>query len=72
MPIVLPLGLCVVGILVSLLPPADVQPHDGKSSWLGMGVATLVVVAVVVFAVHELAATDRSRPAASTEVAGTP
>lgn len=58
MPLLLPVVLCVVGIGISLLPPADVTPveREGKrsGSWFAMGLATVLVVAVTAVAVHRL------------------
>ena len=72
MPVALPVVLCVVGILVSLLPPADVQPAEGRSSWLAMGIATAAVVGIVAVAVHMISTADHSPRATASELAGNP
>ena len=74
MPLLLPVVLCVVGMAISLLPPADVRParrggerdeHEGKrsGSWFAMGLATALVVAVTAVAVHRLSLAEPHRNA---------
>jgi hypothetical protein len=58
MPLLLPVVLCVLGIGVSCLPPADVRPveQDGRSSgnWLPMALAAILVLVVSATALHRL------------------
>lgn len=74
MPILVMVVLFTVAIGIALLPPADVRPADeGTSSWISMSVATLAVLAVMAFAVHELARTDRvAHVDTATHLAGNP
>lgn len=59
MPLLLPVVMCVVGIGVSLLPPAEVRPVEREGersgSWIPMIVAMMLVVSVCGVAVHRLA-----------------
>jgi hypothetical protein len=67
MPLLLPIVLGVLGIGVSLLPPADVQPVEREGersgSWFAMGLAAAVVLMVCAVAVHRLAQDDSHRDA---------
>ena len=67
MPLLLPVVLCVVGMAISLLPPADALPveREGKrsGSWFAMGLAAAVVVAVTAVAVHRLSVAEPHRDA---------
>lgn len=67
MPLLLPVVLCVLGIGVSLLPSADVQPVEREGersgSWFAMGIAASLVVAVCYVAVHRISQDEAHRDA---------
>ncbi len=67
MPLLLPIVLCVLGVGVSFLPPADVQPVEREGersgSWFTMALATTLVLAVCALAVHRLSQDEPHRDA---------
>jgi uncharacterized membrane protein len=55
MPLVLPLLLCLAGILIASLPPHEIQPEPAtRGNWAAMAVATAAVVGLIVFVVIQL------------------
>jgi hypothetical protein len=70
MAVLVPLGLCLVAIVVAALPPADVRPEERGGSWLGLSFATLAVVVVLAFAIHRLRANEPTSAVTTGEVAG--
>ena len=55
MPILLPILLCLAGILIAALPPHDVQPEPAtRGNWVAMAIAAGAVVALIVFVVIKL------------------
>ncbi len=73
MPLLLPVVLCVVGVGISLLPPADVQPVEREGersgSWFAMTLATTLVISVCAVAVHRLAHDEPHRDAVAARAA---
>ena len=55
MPILLPVLLCLAGILIAALPPHEVNPEPAtRGNWAAMAVATGAVIALIVFVVVKL------------------
>jgi len=55
MPILLPILLCLAGILIAALPPHEVNPQPATGgNWLAMGIAAGAVVALIVVVVIKL------------------
>ena len=73
MPLLLPVVLCVVGIGIALLPPADVAPAEPEGersgSWFAMGFAAMLVVVVCAVAVHRLSQDEPRRDTVVARVA---
>ena len=70
MPLLLPILLCLAGILIAALPADDFAPQPaGRGNWIAMAIAAAAVVALVVFVVIRL---DGANAPAMASSSGTP
>jgi len=55
MPLLLPIFLCLAGIVIAALPPHDGTPEPAtRGNWAAMAIAAAAVIALVVFVVAKL------------------
>ncbi len=73
MPILLPILLCLAGILIAALPPHDGTPEPAsRGNWIAMAIAATVVVALVVLVVVKLDQSNAAQTASGTPSAPRP
>ncbi len=55
MPLLLPILLCLAGIVISLLPSDDIAPAPAtRGNWVAMAIAAAAVIVLVGFVVSRL------------------